>query len=162
MAAKLLAFPFISIRGTISTTTHLHQLSPCLVQMRCGISNGKRLENRKHLETQIYPQLYTGVDPPKGAIYDKKPFRMEVQAGKVYLWCSCGQSKTQPFCDRTHLYEEGNARIKTKPRFRPVKYVPEKTKTVYFCNCKQTGNRPFCDNTHKQQHIEECHSLFKN
>jgi len=63
--------------------------------MRCGISNGKRLENRKHLETQIYPQLYTGVDPPKGAIYDKKPFRMEVQAGKVYLWCSCGQSKTQ-------------------------------------------------------------------
>lgn len=31
----------------------------------------------------------------KGAIYDKKPFRLHLQAGKKYAWCSCGKSKSQ-------------------------------------------------------------------
>ena len=27
------------------------------------------------------------------------PIAYEVEAGKTYRWCSCGASKTQPFCD---------------------------------------------------------------
>ena len=52
------------------------------------------------------------------------------------------------------MYEEGNSRVKTKPRFRPTKYIAKENKTVYFCNCKQTKNRPFCDNTHKEEFVQ--------
>jgi CDGSH-type Zn-finger protein len=30
------------------------------------------------------------------------PIGVDVEAGKAYWWCACGQSKTQPFCDGTH------------------------------------------------------------
>ena len=33
--------------------------------------------------------------PPKGRVYDKKPFRMELKQDKKYFWCSCGHSKNQ-------------------------------------------------------------------
>lgn len=52
----------------------------------------------RHPETPIYPKLHTGEPPPKGRIYDKKPFKMQVEAGKTYKWCSCGVSKTQVMC----------------------------------------------------------------
>jgi len=38
---------------------------------------------------------FAGEPPAKGRIYDKKPFRFEVEAGKTYMWCSCGHSKNQ-------------------------------------------------------------------
>ena len=30
------------------------------------------------------------------------PLPVEVKAGQTYFWCSCGQSKNQPFCDGSH------------------------------------------------------------
>ncbi|KAG5900046.1 hypothetical protein JTB14_009124 [Gonioctena quinquepunctata] len=36
-----------------------------------------------------------------GAVYDKKPFKIPLEAGKRHSWCSCGRSKSQPFCDGT-------------------------------------------------------------
>ena len=27
---------------------------------------------------------------------------VEVEKGKSYYWCACGQSKKQPFCDGSH------------------------------------------------------------
>lgn len=35
-------------------------------------------------------------------VYDKKPFKMVLEAGKTYHWCLCGRSKSQPLCDGTH------------------------------------------------------------
>ena len=35
-------------------------------------------------------------------IAQKSPIPVEVEAGKDYWWCSCGQSKRQPFCDGSH------------------------------------------------------------
>ena len=32
----------------------------------------------------------------------RKGFYYELKAGKRYLWCSCGRSATQPFCDGAH------------------------------------------------------------
>lgn len=37
-----------------------------------------------------------------GVVYDKKPFKLTLEAGKTYHWCLCGRSKSQPLCDGTH------------------------------------------------------------
>ncbi|XP_018351493.1 PREDICTED: CDGSH iron-sulfur domain-containing protein 3, mitochondrial isoform X1 [Trachymyrmex septentrionalis] len=84
-----------------------------------------------------------------GAIYDKKPFRILLTAGKNYSWCLCGQSKNQPFCDGTHKD------IFLKIKLRPIRFTVTETKNYWLCNCKQTSNRPFCDGTHKRQDIQE-------
>ena len=72
-------------------------------------------------------------------IAQKAPYPVDLEAGKSYFWCACGQSKNQPFCDGSH---KGGS-------FNPVKFTAEETKKVWLCGCKQTRNRPFCDGTHK-------------
>ena len=67
-------------------------------------------------------------------------FAVNVEAGKDYWWCSCGQSKAQPFCDGSH---KGST-------FTPVKYHAETSKQEYFCGCKATGKPPMCDGSHKK------------
>jgi CDGSH-type Zn-finger protein/mannose-6-phosphate isomerase-like protein (cupin superfamily) len=74
--------------------------------------------------------------PP--TIAHRKGFYYEVKAGKRYLWCSCGRSKTQPFCDGSHAGTE----------FLPVVFKADKDEDVIFCGCKHTGTGPFCDGTH--------------
>ncbi|KAF4519671.1 hypothetical protein B566_EDAN016770 [Ephemera danica] len=83
-----------------------------------------------------------------GKIYDKKPFRMPCVPGKKYVWCACGQSKSQPMCDGTHK------NIYLKIKMRPVVFQVDKEKDYWLCNCKQTANRPFCDGTHKREDIQ--------
>ncbi len=68
------------------------------------------------------------------------PMPVEVEEGKSYFWCSCGQSSKQPFCDGSHKGSE----------FAPVKYVAEKDGKVFFCACKQSGNGALCDGSHKK------------
>ena len=75
----------------------------------------------------------------KPTIAQKAPYPVEVEAGKHYFWCACGQSKSQPFCDGSH---------KGTP-FQPVRWTCEETGRKFFCGCKMTGGQPFCDGTHK-------------
>ncbi len=72
-------------------------------------------------------------------IPQKSPYATPVEASKSYYWCSCGQSKAQPFCDGSH---KGSG-------FTPVKFDATESKTVYFCGCKQSANKPLCDGAHK-------------
>ncbi|EFX72874.1 CDGSH iron-sulfur domain-containing protein 3, mitochondrial-like [Daphnia pulex] len=81
----------------------------------------------------------------KGKVYDKQPFKFMCEKGKSYMWCACGHSKTQPFCDGTHRSPF------LKIKLRPVRFVPEETKEYWFCNCKQTNSRPFCDGSHRNE-----------
>ena len=74
-------------------------------------------------------------------IAQKAPFRVDVEAGKTYWWCACGQSKRQPFCDGSH---------KAGP-FTPIQYSPTEAGTVWMCGCKRTGNQPLCDGTHNSR-----------
>lgn len=67
-----------------------------------------------------------------------EPERMTLLEGN-HLWCSCGFSNSQPFCDGSH---HGT-------KFKPVLVKVEKTKEYNLCNCKQSKLGPICDNTHK-------------
>jgi len=70
----------------------------------------------------------------------KGPFVVNVQAGKSYWWCACGQSRKQPFCDESH---------KSGP-FSPVEYKPKSDAKLAFCGLKRTGGKPLCDGTHSR------------
>lgn len=70
----------------------------------------------------------------------KSPYAVEVEAGKSYFWCACGQSSKQPFCDGSH---KGSG-------FSPVKWEASESRTVYFCGCKHSASQPLCDGAHKQ------------
>lgn len=67
------------------------------------------------------------------------PFVLEVKPGR-YAWCSCGNSRKQPFCDGTH----------ENTGMYPVIEVVTETKTIHWCGCKSTETPPFCDGTHRK------------
>lgn len=73
-------------------------------------------------------------------IAQKAPYPVQVEAGKTYYWCACGESKNQPFCDGSH---------KTTP-FTPLAHTAEKSGAAYFCGCKQSGAAALCDGTHNR------------
>jgi CDGSH iron-sulfur domain-containing protein 3 len=68
----------------------------------------------------------------------KGPYPVQVEAGKSYYWCSCGLSKTQPFCNGSHA---GTG-------ISPIKFEAAETKAVYLCGCKSSKSGVFCDGTH--------------
>ena len=69
----------------------------------------------------------------------KAPYAFAAEAGKKYLWCACGRSAKQPFCDGSH---KGTG-------LSPRPFEVSQAKQVWLCGCKHTKNSPFCDGTHK-------------
>ena len=67
------------------------------------------------------------------------PIAVVLEQGKTYWWCSCGLSKSQPFCDGSH---------KTTALL-PEKFIAARSEEVWLCACKQTRKQPFCDGSHK-------------
>ena len=67
------------------------------------------------------------------------PYGVDVEEGKAYFWCACGESKNQPFCDGSHKGSD----------FVPVRYDASESKKVFFCGCKSSKNQPLCDGSHK-------------
>jgi CDGSH iron-sulfur domain-containing protein 3 len=70
----------------------------------------------------------------------KKPYVVELKANQPYLYCRCGNSTNQPFCDKSS--HKGTGMI-------PEKFTVETDGTYRLCGCKKTKNAPFCDQTHK-------------
>lgn len=73
-------------------------------------------------------------------IAQTSPYAVEVKAGKAYWWCSCGRSKSQPFCDGAHAGSE----------FQPEEYRAEQDGMVYFCGCKHNAGGVLCDGSHSR------------
>jgi len=70
----------------------------------------------------------------------KQPIGVDLEEGKTYFFCTCGQSVNQPFCDGKHKGTD----------FTPQKFEAEKTGKAFLCQCKHTGNAPFCDGAHSK------------
>ncbi|MBU2966577.1 CDGSH iron-sulfur domain-containing protein [Amphritea sp. 2_MG-2023] len=68
------------------------------------------------------------------------PAKVDLKEGDTYVWCACGRSATQPFCDGSH---KGTG-------IDPVVFVASKSETVFLCNCKQTLTPPLCDGSHNK------------
>jgi glutamate synthase domain-containing protein 2/CDGSH-type Zn-finger protein len=71
-------------------------------------------------------------------IADNKPVKVNLSKGQEYHFCTCGRSRSQPFCDGSHAGTE----------FTPRVIVSDEDQEAYLCACKHTGNAPFCDGTH--------------
>jgi glutamate synthase domain-containing protein 2/CDGSH-type Zn-finger protein len=76
----------------------------------------------------------------KPIIADNRPIKVQLGKCQEYHFCTCGRSKSQPFCDGSHV---GTS-------FTPKVVVAEKEGEAWLCACKHSGNLPFCDGTHKQ------------
>jgi CDGSH-type Zn-finger protein len=62
----------------------------------------------------------------------------QLEEGKSYAWCACGESENKSFCTGAHAGSE----------FIPTMFKAEETKTAAICACKQTKNPPYCDGSH--------------
>lgn len=66
------------------------------------------------------------------------PAQVDLESGKDYFFCTCGESGAQPFCDGSH---KGTG-------FAPLKFAAGKSGPAFLCQCKHTANAPFCDGSH--------------
>ncbi len=65
-------------------------------------------------------------------------FKVSLEEGTPYFWCTCGLSQREPFCDGSH---KGTG-LKSHCFTVPV------SGEVILCGCKQTKTPPFCDGSH--------------
>mgnify|MGYP001820132662 FL=1 len=72
-------------------------------------------------------------------VADNKPVKVTLTKGDEYHFCTCGRSRSQPFCDGSHV----------GTTFTPRVIVAEEDGDAYLCACKHSGNRPYCDGSHK-------------
>ncbi len=68
-----------------------------------------------------------------------EPIWVELKKDEPYLWCQCGLSKNQPYCDGSH---HGT-------KHTPVRFVAQRDGKAKLCNCKISKTSPFCDNSHE-------------
>ena len=74
-------------------------------------------------------------------VSQKAPYKIKVEKGKIYFWCSCGLSMKQPFCDGHHKKER---------KFKSIKYTAIENGYIFFCGCKFRIRQPLCDGSHSK------------
>lgn len=66
------------------------------------------------------------------------PIEVYLKKGEKYLWCTCGKSSDEPFCDGSHCES-----------FKPLEFTVEKDRRAFLCSCKKTKKPPYCDGSHE-------------
>ena len=85
------------------------------------------------------PPQHLEITMAEPTIAQKAPYKVALEEGKTYYWCTCGKSQKQPFCDGSHKGSE----------FTPREYKATETKKAWFCGCKHSATAPLCDGSHK-------------
>ena len=80
---------------------------------------------------------------PEPKIAQKGPYVMDMEPD-TYIYCSCGLSNKQPFCDNAHKGTEFEGK---KGVAMLVEIEEEGTKA--WCGCKHTKTPPYCDGSHE-------------
>ena len=62
------------------------------------------------------------------------PYVVQVEEGRRYVWCACGLSRSQPWCDGSHA---GTG-------LEPMEFEAPLSAEFHMCGCKRSDNRPFC------------------
>lgn len=96
--------------------------------------------NHTSCTTLIQPLNLKVLEMSKPIVADIKPTKVTLTKGEDYYFCSCGRSKSQPFCDGSH---KGTG-------LSPQKFNAESTDDAYLCQCKSSASLPFCDGSHKR------------
>jgi len=64
----------------------------------------------------------------------------DLAPGRRYMWCACGRSARQPFCDGTLHSGSG---------IGPVSFEIKRSQSMFsLCGCKYTRSPPYCDGFH--------------
>ena len=75
-------------------------------------------------------------------------YKIMMEQGKTYFWCTCGKSEGQPWCDGSHKGTE----------FKPYKFVwEEESRRQSICGCKlnRDDRGPKCDRSHRLVDFED-------
>ncbi len=67
-----------------------------------------------------------------------KPCLVKLKKARRYMWCTCGKSAQQPFCDGSHKGTD----------FTPLAFTVQEDRDALLCACKHTKMGPFCDGSH--------------
>merc|ERR1712157_227568 len=70
------------------------------------------------------------------------PYKVAVEQGQIYYWCSCGECRTQPWCE-----DSGGPAGCQSRGFEAMLLEPVYTGTVSLCGCKDSSAMPYCNGT---------------
>merc|ERR1719350_2166000 len=77
-------------------------------------------------------------EPNKPHSPQLNPYFVELEEKTTYLWCACGKSNTQPWCDGSH---KGTG-------YKPLPFIIRQKRSALICGCKFSERRPYCNLTH--------------
>ena len=69
-------------------------------------------------------------------------YKVQMEQGKTYYYCTCGASQSQPWCDGSHKGTD----------FKPYKFTweePNKRQSICGCKLNRDDRGPKCDRTHR-------------
>ena len=118
------------------TATFKHELPSAY-----GIPNDPKDSWAAHTFYPLITSDKAGSELSKDFVFEKttvnEPSVINLISGD-YLYCTCGYSRNQPFCDGSH---HGT-------KFQPQKFTISKEREYKLCQCKQCAKGPFCDDSH--------------
>jgi CDGSH-type Zn-finger protein/mannose-6-phosphate isomerase-like protein (cupin superfamily) len=68
------------------------------------------------------------------------PYCADLAKGERRLWCACGRSASQPYCDGQSHRGTG---------VKPLPIRADEDRVVTLCGCKRSANAPYCDGSHR-------------